>query len=567
LSLVAIVATIAACAAPTPAAPVVQTKIVEQTKVVEKAVEKVVTATPLPAKVQDTFIFGAQGEPVCLDPAIITDGISSRVTRQVFEGLVKFDKDTFNVVPQLAEKWEVSADGMVWTFMLRKGAKFHDGTTFDADAVLKNFDYWRNTKNPLHAAQEKAGQTFEYFKNQFWGFDDASIFAKIEKVDASTVRFTLKQPQGPFLNNLAMFMFVFWSPTSLEKAGTNSCKQPVGTGAYKFVEWKANEQVTLEAFADYWDKPNVAKMKRVVIRNIPNNSARLLALATGEVHAMEGLEPRDVDAVKNDKRLKLLLRPANTTGYVAFNYKVKEFQDLKVRQAFAMAINKKPIIDKLYGGTGQVAWQFQPPAMWGYNKDLKDVTFDTAAAKKLLADAGFPNGISKVNFDGKEVALDFWYMPVSRPYYPNPKDIGTAIAADWAKAGINVSLQTVDWGTYLDKRKKGELPLYMLGWTGDNGDPDNFVCYFFCLNAKDDPKPEEGFFADKEISDVLKKAAATVKQEDRAKLYQQAEKMIYDKTIRIFMGNNQPPLAFLANVDGYVVNPTGSEYFNTVVVK
>ena len=569
-----------ACAAPTPQViekVVVQTQVITQEKVVEKVstqvvekekvVEKVITATPAPPKVQDTFIFGAQGEPVCLDPAIITDGISGRIVNQVFEGLVKFDKDTTNPVPSLAEKWTTSADGKVWTFTLRKGVKFHDGADFNADAVVKNFDYWKNTNNPTHDAQVKAGQTFEYFEAQFGGFDGDSIITEVKAVDAATVQITLKEPQGPFLNNLAMFIFVFWSPTALEKAGVNSCKTPVGTGPYKFVEWKANEQVTLAAFADYWDKPNAAKMKNVVIRNIPNNSSRLLALSAGEIHGMEGMEPRDVTAVKANPKFKLILRPANTTGYVAFNYKVKEFQDIKVRQAFAQAINKAPIVTSFYGGTGIVTNQFQPPALWGYNKDLKDWAYDAAAAKKLLADAGYPNGISKVTFDGKEAPLEFWYMPVSRPYYPNPKDIATAIAADWAKAGINVTLQTIDWATYLDKRKNGQLPLYMLGWTGDNGDPDNFVCYFFCMDAKDTPIAREGFVADKEVSDLLKKAAALVKQEERAPLYRQAEQMIHDKVLRIFVANNQPPLAFLANVDGYVPNPTGTEFFNTVVVK
>ena len=518
-------------------------------------------------KTQDTFIFGAQGEPVCLDPAIITDGISGRVTNQIFEGLVKFDKDTTNVVPALAEKWTTSEDGKTWTFTLRKGVKFHDGTDFNADAVVKNWDYWSNSKNPLHDAQVKAGQTFDYYGNQFGGFDGDSVITKVEAVDASTVKFTLSSPQGPFLNNLAMFVFTLWSPTALEKAGTKSCQNPVGTGPYKFVEWKPNESVTLVANADYWDKANAPKMKNVIVRNIPNNSSRLLALSAGEIHGMEGMEPRDVAAIQNNPKFKLMLRPANTTGYVAFNYKVKEFNDPKVRQAFAQAINKDAIVKSFYGGTGMVAKEFQPPALWGYNKDVQDWTYDTAAAKKLLADAGFPNGISQITFDGKQVPFEFWYMPVSRPYYPSPKDIATAIAADWAKAGINVSLQTVDWATYLDKRTDGQMPLYMLGWTGDNGDPDNFVCFFFCLDSKDTPKMMEGFFQDKEISDLLKKAAALTVQADRTKLYQQAEQMIHDRVVRVFIANNQPPLAFAANVEGYIPNPTSTEFFNTVVVK
>lgn len=563
-----VVSVLAACA---PATPTVKEVIKEVPKEVTKEVVKekqvVVTATPVPPKAAEAFIFGAQGEPVCLDPAIITDGISARVTNQIFEGLVKFDKDTTNVVPSLAEKWTVSDDGKTWTFNLRKGVKFHDGTDFNADAVVKNWDYWHNKNNPIHKAQEEAGQTFEYYEAQFGGFGEDSIISKVEAVDPTTVKFTLKEPQGPFLNNLAMFVFVFWSPTALEKAGKDSCKNPVGTGPYKFVEWKANEQVTLEAFADYWDKANAPKMKKVIIRNIPNNAQRLLALAAGEVHAIEGLDPASVEAVKKDPRFQLLLRPANTTGYVAFNFKVKEFQDPKVRQAFAQAINKEAIVKAFYGGTGLVAKEFQPPALWGYNKDIEDWKYDPDAAKKLLADAGFKDGLSEVTFDGKKVPLDFWYMPVSRPYYPNPKDIATAIAADWAKVGIKVNLQTVDWTTYLDKRKNGELPLYMLGWTGDNGDPDNFVCYFFCMDAKDTPIAREGFVADKEVSDILKKAAVLTNQADRAKLYQQAEKLIHDKVLRIFIANNQPPLALLKNVEGYIPNPTSTEYFNTVVVK
>jgi peptide/nickel transport system substrate-binding protein len=134
---------------------------------------------------------------------------------------------------------------LTWTFHLRQGVKFHDGTDFNADAVVKNWDYWANTKNPIHDAQVKAGQTFDYYGNQFGGFDSDSIITKVEAVDPTTVKFTLKEPQGPFLNNLAMFVFVMWSPTALEKAGVNSCKQPVGTGPYQFVEWKANEQVIL----------------------------------------------------------------------------------------------------------------------------------------------------------------------------------------------------------------------------------------------------------------------------------------------------------------------------------
>jgi peptide/nickel transport system substrate-binding protein len=512
----------------------------------------------VPAAAQ-TFVFGAQGEPVQLDPAVITDGISSRITRQIYDGLVKYKGATTDVEPALAQSWEVSADARVWTFTLRRNVKFHDGTPLDAKAVVWNFERWWKSSHPQHDNQVKAGQTFEYWEGQFGGFDDKSIVSKVEATGSHTVRITLKEPQAPFLANLAMFVFDIASPTAVEKWGTEFGKHPVGTGAYKFVEWKPNQEVVLEASADYWGvKP---KVKRVVVRNIKDNSQRLGALKAGEIHGMEGLNPDDVAVVKRDPGLQVLLRPTNTTGYIAFNYKVREFQDKRVRQAFAHAINRQAIVDALYGGTGLVATQFQPPPLWGYNKDLKGDEYSPGKAQDLLKQAGLASGLSTITWDdGKKEPLVFWYMSRSRPYFPNPKEIGEAMAADLAKVGIKVQLQTAEWAVYLDKRKNGQMPLYMLGWTGDNGDPDNFLCYFFCSPGAS----REGFYANQPLADALLRAQKLTNQTERAKLYRQAEQMLHDDAGRLFIANNQPPLAFAKRVKGYVPHPTGSEYFNTV---
>ena len=523
-----------------------------------------VAAVVPPALAASTFVFGAQGEPVCLDPAIITDGISSRITNQIFEGLVKYKGSTTEVIPSLAEGSRVSADGTVWTFTLRKNVKFHDGTPFDAKAVVWNFERWRFTKHPQHENQIKAGQTFEYYEAQMGGFDDKSLITKVEAVNPTTVRFTLKEPQGPFLANLAMFTFVLASPTAIEKRGTESCKHPVGTGAFRLVEWKPNQEVILEANLDYWDTAGAPKVQRAIIRNIKDSSQRLVALKAGEIHGMEGLNPDDVKVVRADPNLQIILRPTNTTGYLAFNYKVKEFQDRRVRQAIAHAINKQGIVNALYGGTGLTATQFQPPPLWGHNKDLKDYPYSPDRARALLKEAGFGQGLKEITWeDGRTEPLPFWYMPVSRPYYPNPKEIAEAMAADLAKVGIAVKLQTIDWSAYLDKRKKGELPLYMLGWTGDNGDPDNFVCYFFCNPGAS----REGFYSNKALAEVLLQGQKLTDQEKRAPLYRKAEQMIHDEAARIFIAHNQPPLPFSKKVKGYVANPTNTEYINTVQVE
>src|SRR2546425_10397905 len=197
------------------------------------------------------FVFGAQGEPVQLDPAVITDGISSRITRQVFDGLVRYRGATTEVEPALAEKWEVSSDGKVWPFQLRRSVKFHDGTPLDAAAVVWNFERWWKAAHPQHDNQVKAGQTFEYWEAQFAGFDDKSIVSAAEAVGTHTVRITLKEPQAPFLANLPMFVFAIASPKAVERWGTEFGQHPAGTGAYKLVEWKPNQEGVLEAHADY----------------------------------------------------------------------------------------------------------------------------------------------------------------------------------------------------------------------------------------------------------------------------------------------------------------------------
>ena len=506
-----------------------------------------------------SFVFGAQGEPVQLDPAVITDGISSRITRQIYDGLVKYKGATTDVEPALAEKWEVSPDARTWTFTLRRNVKFHDGTPLDAKAVVWNFERWWKSAHPQHENQKKAGQTFEYWEGQFGGFDDKSIVTKVEATGSHTVRITLREPQAPFLANLAMFVFESRAPRPWRSGALEFGKHPVGTGAYKFVEWKPNQEVVLEANADYWGvKP---KVKRVVVRNIKDNSQRLGALKAGEIHGMEGLNPDDVAVVKRDQALQVLLRPTNTTGYIAFNFKVKEFQDKRVRQAFDHAINRAGIVEALYGGTGLVATQFQPPPLWGYNKDLKPYEYNPAKAQDLLKQAGLGGGLSTITWDdGRKEPLVFWYMSRSRPYFPNPKEIAEAMAVDLAKVGVKPQLQTAEWAVYLDKRKNGQMPLYMLGWTGDNGDPDNFLCYFFCAPGVS----REGFYGNQQIADVLQRAQKLTSQAERAKLYRQAEQMLHDDAARLFIANNQPPMAFARRVKGYVTHPTGSEYFNTV---
>lgn len=196
-----------------------------------------------------------------------------------------------------------------------------------------------------------------------------------------------------------------------------------------------------------------------------------------------------------------------------------------------------------------------------YDGLVKYYPYSPTRAQELLKQAGLGSGLSTITWDdGRKEPLVFWYMSRSRPYFPNPKEIAEAMAVDLAKVGVKAQLQTAEWAVYLDKRKNGQMPLYMLGWTGDNGDPDNFLCYFFCAPGVS----REGFYANQALTDVLLRAQKLTSQAERAKLYRQAEQMLHDDAGRLFIANNQPPMAFSRRVKGYTTHPTGSEYFNTV---
>ncbi|MEW4368511.1 ABC transporter substrate-binding protein [Paenibacillus kandeliae] len=499
-----------------------------------------------------TLIVGRGGDSAALDPAIVTDGESLKIAQQVFDPLLAYKTGTTEVEPALAESWEISDDALTYTFKLRQGVKFHDGTDFNAAAVVFNFDRWSDPKSKY----KFEGDSFDYYDSMF-GPEDARVIKSVTAKDDYTVEFQLNNPQAPFLQNLAMPAFSIASPAAVEKEGANFKSNPVGTGPFVFKEWKRSDSITLEKNKEYWQE-GLPKMDQLIIRSIPDNTARFNALQNGEIDMMEDLSPDDLATLESNPELQKFNRPPFNVAYLGFNVTKEPFNNPKVRVALNHAVDKKGIIDAFFAGQAEAAVNPIPPTLWGYNSNIKDYDYDLTKAKQLLAEAGYPNGIDK--------ELTFYAMPVSRPYMPDGRKVAEVIQASFAQIGVKVSIQSPEWATYLDDLSKGQKDdLFIIGWTGDNGDPDNF---FYPLLDKDSIGGNNYSQYDSEpLHKLLVQAQRETDQDARAKLYEQAQVIVKEDAPWVPLVHSTPLLAANAKLKGYTPSPTGSEPYTEIYLE
>ena len=496
-----------------------------------------------------TLVFARGGDSVGLDPANESDGESLNVADQIFDSLVRLKNGTTEVEPGLAASWTVSKDGLNYTFKLRSGVKFHDDTPVNADAVVYSL---MRQKDPKHPAASYGGP-YGYFTS----LDLDKLISKIEKVDDLTVNFAIARPDATFLSCMTLPSFAIISPTAMEKYKKDFRQNPVGSGPFKFVRWEKNQKITLKANDNYWDgRPYIDTL---VIRSIPDNSTRLMEMMAGNIHVMDNPSPDDIKVIqeKMKDRVSLARQAGLNVGYLALNTERKPFDNLKVRQAIAHAINKKGIVDAIYAGYGEVAKNPMPPTLWGWAKDSKDYAYDPVLAKKLLAEAGLANGFE----------TNLWAMPVPRPYIPNGRKVAEAIQADLVKVGIKVKIVSYDWGVYLDKTKNGEHDMALLGWTGDIGDPDNFLYVLLDKDNAVKPASNISFYKSEKLHDLLMKAKAEPEQKKRAAMYEQAQKIIAEDEPMVPLAHSVVVVPKLSTVQDFVMDPTGRRRFAKVWLK
>lgn len=511
-----------------------------------------------------TFTFGRGADSVTLDPVNATDGESFRATRQIFDTLLDFAPESFDLQPSLASEIPKPEDGgRTYTIKLRPGIKFHDGTTLDAEAVKFNFDRWRDTKNEYHKGGGGQTSEFAYYSSQFGGFDDDSIIESVEVVDENTVRFNLTEPQGPFLRNLTMSPFAIASPKAIQKDVDGFWQNPVGSGPYTFESWERNSQVRVQAFKEWWGADLPAsegfggpKMKTVVIRSIPDNTSRVAALTGDQLNAADGLVPDDVPAIEEQEGFKLEFRPPNTIGYLAMNNEKKPFDDPRVRQAFNYAIDIPKIVETVLRDTGQVASNYMPSLLPFFNTKVEPYAYDPQKAKQLLKQAGVSS-----------LSTELWYMPIPRPYMPDAKSVAQVMQQDLKKVGVNVKLVTYEWGTYLEKTGAGEHPTCLLGWTGDNGDPDNFLNVLLnSAGATPTDALNVAYYKNPKVDKLLESAQSSIDENEREKLYFEAQEIMHEDAPWVPIAYVEPPIGLQQSVQGFAPNPTSSEPFNTVSI-
>ena len=517
----------------------------------------VLCATAGIASAAKTLVFCSEGSPEGFNPQFYTTGTTADASSvPMYNRLVEFETGTTNVVPGLAESWTVAPDGLSYTFKLRHGVKFHANAKFkptrdlNADDILFTYNRMADPKHPFHA--NTPGTTYAYFEDM--GMN--KIVEKLEKVDDYTVRFKLLHPEAPFMANLAMDFNSVLSAEYADKmkaAGTPEVidREPIGTGPFQFVSYQKDAIIRYKAFDQHWNgRP---KIDNLIYSITPDASVRYAKMKANECQVMAFPKPADIALMKADPALTVLTKEGLNIGYIAFNVEKKPFDNKLVRQALTMAVDKQTILKTVFQGSGQAAKNPIPPMLWSYNDKVKDYVYDPVKAKALLAKAGYPNGTE----------VDLWYLPVSRPYNPDGKRMAELIQADWAKIGVKAKLVTFEWGEYRKRSKTGEQHAMMFGWSGDNGDPDNFFGPLLgCAAVQGGGNVAR--WCNKDFEDQLQKAKATPVQAERAKFYERAQEIAHEEAPLIEIAHSVRFTPVRKEVIGFKMDATAHHYFNKV---
>ena len=495
-------------------------------------IASVANGAPMSRKPQDNLFYATSAEPLGLDPALVDDNDSGNINCNLYESLLKFKADNTEIEPSLAESWTISDDGLTYTFKLRQGVKFHDGTPFNAEAVKFNI---------VRQMPENLVPKMSYAPLVFGGVDTVKV------IDDYTIEIKLKESSTPFLRNMAMcFAAPIVSPTALKKHNNNVMENPVGTGPYKLVAWDKGQQLILTTNEDYWGKKPA--VQNVIYKIMKETSARVVALNNGEVDIINGIDANVIDQIKQGGS-KVFEAEGNNVNYMVYNCREGYVTaDREVRKALAQAINVPEMVKSLYKGYATHAPSFFPTFMAGYDPEVKAVGFNLEAAKKTLAAKGV-----------KEIRI----LTYSNARYYNTvggQVLAEAVQAYLSKAGVKATIDVYDWSTFKSKLLTDKWDLTFIGWIGDNGDPDNFIN----ILAAEDPISNQGLWLNKEFIEIIKKATHVPDGPERVALYQKAEAILAEDVGVLPISHAKTLAAYRPGINGKFTHPIGLNFFDQV---
>jgi dipeptide transport system substrate-binding protein len=505
------------------------------------------------------LVYCSEASPAHFDPGPLTGGNDFDASAHtIFERLVEFAPGGTDVVPGLAESWEISEDGLEYTFHLRPGVKWHTQAYFtptrdlNADDVIFSFERQWKEDNKWYAYLE--GMTWDYFQ----GMDMPSYIKSIEKVDDLTVKLTLNEANSPMLANLAMQFASIVSKEyadQLEASGDMAAfsTQPVGTGPFQLVDYQLDSVIRYQAFGDYWGEKQ--KIDDLIFAITTDASVRAQRLLAGECDIMAYPAPADIDSLKAAENLTVMEQEGLNIGYISYNTTEAPFDNPEVRKALTMAIDKAAIIEAVYQGAGQDAKNLIPPTMWSYDDSIEADKYDPEAAKAALEAAGVT-----------DLTTDLWAIPVSRPYNPNGQRVAELIQADWAKVGVTANIVTYEWTEYRERGKQADRKgPFMIGWTGDNGDPDNFFATLFSCSAIG--VSNYSSWCNDEFESAIQGAKTTTDPEERTALYVKAQEIFKAEEPAITLAHSKVFMPMKKTVLNYQMSPLGTHSFKDVDIQ
>ena len=476
-----------------------------------------------------TLTYAVRSESLGLDPALASSDPGT-IMSQMYETLLKFNADCTDVEPCLAEDWTMSDDGLTYTFTLRQGVKFHDGTDFNADAVVRSIE-----------RQLEPNRTDEMAYASFVFGSEASGTG-VESVEATgdyEVVIHMRAASTPFKMNLAMlFGAPIVSPTALDTYDNNLNEHPCGTGPYKFVSWDKGNNIQMEAFADYWDKDNAPVCTTIVYRFIPEAASRVTALSNGEADIIDGVDPAMIDQITADGG-KSVVEDASSLNYMAFNMESDIFSNLEARTAFCQAINIDEMVETLYGEYSTVAHSVMPEAMAPYAQDIERPSFDPDAARETFERLG----VTEIQMLSYTNAQDYNVR--------TGQTLAETLQGYLADVGVTMNIAAFDWTTYKSKLETDPYDVVCSGWLCDNGDPDNFMN----LLSTEAGSQNVAHYSNAEYDALIVAGVTTPAGDARDEVYRQCEEIVARDLPWMVISHGKCLGATAANVTGYNINP------------